>query len=248
MPACFNELSAKQLVAIIPLVHEGGDHDLLKLKCLKALMNISKFKFFLMSPETKLALLPVIDWLFEQNTLTEQKLPNYRGLYGPKKEFDNLIVKEFHHSEIYYDEFLQDDENSEAALNKLVAVLYRKPKPFYSNKYDVDGDVRKPFNENLIDYYAGRIAKWPMAIKLVILFWYDGCRQHIKELYEPVFSGSKENHEPGAPGMFDCIREIARDGKYGDFDKVENLNIHTALFEMDKSIEEAEELKKLYNV
>lgn len=246
MAAEFNELSLKQLLAIIPLINKGGDKDMLKLKCLKVLLNASTFKYYLIPAETKLALLPVIDWLFEDNTLTEQKLPEYRGLYGPKKEFDNLTLKEFHYAELHYDEYLKADSGSERALNHLVAVLYRRPKMFYNRKLDISGDIRKPFNEHLLDYYADQVATWPEAVKLLILAWYDGCRQFVRDLYDTVFSGGKDSQGAGEPGMFDCIREIARDGKYGPFDRVELLNIHTALFEMEHSIQEAEELKQLY--
>lgn len=246
IPENFNELTLKQLLKIIPLIEAGGDRAALEVKCLQIILNVSKFRYFFISAEVKLGLFPLIGWLFEENNLTEQKLPHYKGLYGPKKEFDNIILKEFHHSETYYDEFLQDDAGSEKALNHLIAVLYRKPKTFYNKKQDIDGDIRKPFNENLVSYFAEQVSKWPRPVKLVILAYYHGSRQHIRQLYDPVFSGGKDTVEKGDPGMFDCIREIARDGKYGPFDKVEVMNIHTALHEMDKSIEEAEEIKRLY--
>lgn len=242
----FNELTLKQLLKIIPLIESGGDKSVVEMKCLQVLLSVSRLRYFFISPEVKVGLFPHIAWLFDKNTLTDQKLPEYKGYYGPQKEFDNLIVKEFHHAELYYDEIIQDDAGKERALNHLIAVLYRKPKTGYNKKLNPDGDIRRPFNANLVEYYSKQVEKWPMAVKLLIFNWYDGCRLHFKELYEPVFSAGKETGEPGEPGMFDFIRELARDGKYGDFDKAEALNLHTAFFEMEKTIEEAEEIKKLY--
>lgn len=237
VPETYNELSGKQLIGIAGLFLVEMELDTARLKALQILLRRSFFGFAIIPADAKARMLQYIDWVFEKNTVTEQVLPLYRGLVGPKKEFDNLTLSEFHFSERYYNEFVKEGNND--ALNKLVAVLYRKPKPGYDYQLDSDGDARQKFNANELDHYASVVTKWPAAVKQAVLFFYDGCRQYLLDLYEEVFSGNsgEENEE----GMFGIIRGISGD-KYGDIDKVEMLNIHTALNELTVQLKEAKRL------
>lgn len=248
LPGSYNELSAKQLIAIVALQQRNkpDNNETLQLKVLQVLLGYCSLRFFLMPDELKARLIEprgeenesLIDWVFKENTLTEQLLPCYHGYYGPKKEFDNIKLAEFHFTEVNYHDFITGDaEEKEQALNNLVAVLYRKRKTFYNNKKDKDGDCRVPFNSNVLGYYSKITGRWPMSVRLAILMYYDGCRQHIANSYEKIFKGGTgADHEAG---MFAMIRGLAGE-KYGDFDKVENLNIHTALNEIETQLAEAE--------
>lgn len=239
VPESYNELSGKQLIGIAGLFLVEMELDTARLKALQILLDKSFFTFAIIPADAKARMLQYIDWIFEKNTVTEQVLPLYRGLVGPKKEFDNLTLSEFHFAEQYYNELIK--EGNDDALNKLVAVLYRQPKPEYNYQLDSDGDARQRFNANEVDHYGRIIAKrWPPAAKQAVLFFYDGCRQYLLDLYDEVFSGDSgaENEE----GMFGIIRGISGD-KYGDIDKVEMLNIHTALSELTLQLKEAKKLE-----
>lgn len=241
LPESYNELSGKQLVAIAALKSSGIRVDVALLKAMSILLNKSTFRFILLPADLKDRLLPFVKWVFEENTLTEQLLPEYKGYHGPKKEFNNLSLAEFHQTEIFYSQFAASEDKD--ALNKLVAVLYRRPKKKYDTRRDSEGDIRTAFNSNEVDYYAKKIKKWPHAVKLAIVLFYDGCRQNLKALYEKVFTG-EGGKEDGPDGMFGVIRGLAGN-KYGDFEKVESLNVHTALYEIELVIEEQEELERL---
>lgn len=238
VPESYNELSGKQLISIAALFLADMKPGAARLKSLKILLDKSFISFAVIPADAKARMLQYIEWVFKKNTLTDQVLPTYRGFVGPKKEFDNLTLAEFHFAERYYQELITEEGTD--ALNKLVAVLYRKPKPGYDYKLDSDGDARQRFNANEVDHYAAIISHWPAAVKQAVLFFYDGCRQYLLELYDEVFSGN--SGEENEDGMFGIIRGISGD-KYGDIDKVEQLNIHTALSELTIQLKEAKQLE-----
>jgi hypothetical protein len=242
IPDSYNELSGKQLIALMKMFERKLEVEVAKLEALRILLGMSTFWFVLLSADSKNRMLPYVEWVFDKNTLTKQLIHFYNGFIGPKKEFDNLTVAEFHFAEIFYRELVH--EKNEAALDKLVAVLYRNPKLKYNHKVDSDGDARIRFNANEVDYYSSEyISHWRKEVKLAILMFYDGNRQYLLELYDDVFQGDKG--EENSDGMFGIIRGLSGE-KYGDIDKVERLNIHTALNEISLQIKEAEELKRQY--
>lgn len=242
----YNELTGMQLIKLAPLLKSVVKDDLLvKLQVLKVLMNVSPSAFYFMSLDLRERALEHVEWVFEKNTLTKQLLPEIDGYHGPKTSFDNLTLEEYHCAEIFYSDLIADGDA--AALDKLVAVLYRKPKSlFYNQEKDPAGDIRKPFNEHEIDYWAKKISKWPTDTKQAILLWYDGCRQHLISLYAAVFTPTQPTTEQAdTKGMFGVMRQIADGNKYGQFEHVKKLNIHTALLEMEQLIKEAAEANKL---
>jgi len=242
----YNELTGMQLIKLAPLLKSVvKDNLLVKLQVLKVLMNVSTSAFYFMSLDLRERALEHVEWVFEKNTLTKQLLPEIKGFFGPKSNFDNLTLEEYHCAEIFYSDLIADGDA--AALDKLVAVLYRKPKSlFYNQEKDPAGDIRKPFNEHEIDYWAKKISKWPTDTKQAILLWYDGCRQHLISLYAAVFTPTQPTTEQAdTKGMFGVMRQIADGNKYGQFEHVKKLNIHTALLEMEQLIKEAAEANKL---
>lgn len=238
LPGSYNELSARQMIAIAALLQLQESEDVLRLKALQILSGYGQLRFCLFPADLKARIIEnvsLIDWVFKENTLTAQLLPEYKGFHGAKGEFDNTTLAEFHFTEVAYQEFVTGEEK-EKELNTLIAVLYRKPKFLYNKKQDKDGDSRQHFNANLLPYNSRKIADWPLNVKLAILMFYDGCRQHLASSYEAIFKGRTGGDNKA--GMFSIIRGLAGT-KYGDFDKVEDLNIHTALSDIEEQMAEA---------
>lgn len=236
MPENFNELTGPQLIALVKLMHAKGDQSL---KTLQILLNKNLPSFLFIKLDAKDRMLPFVDWVFQENTLTAQLIPEYKGFYGPKGEFDNLKLGEFHFTELFYKLLINGDD---IAINNLIAVLYRKPKRGYNKKRDSEGDIRRPFNSNEVDYYAKIIARWPPHVKNAILMWYDGCRQNLVELYDKVFSTAGEDAADEL-GMYNIIRNLSGD-KFGPIKEVEQIFVHHAFLEIEKIIEENEEAEK----
>lgn len=245
LPERYNELTGDQLIRLAPLLKSvEPDALLLSLKVLKVLMNKSKASFYFLSLDLRERAIAHVQWVFEKNTLTQQLLPSIYGYYGPKGSFDNLTLEEYHCAEIFYSDFIRSADIAD--LDKLVAVLYRKPKSDYDDVRDPDGDIRMPFNEHEIDFWAAKIGRWPSDIKEAVLLWYDGCRQHLIALYSSVFTPPKDGATAeDSRGMFGVMRQIADGSKYGQFEQVKKLNIHTALLEMEELIKEAAAAEKL---
>jgi hypothetical protein len=236
----YNELSGKQLMRIAAILIKGEDELLANLRALRVLLKMNLFRFFMVPADAKQRMLEHCTWIFERNGLTKQLITYYRGMYGPADDFDNLTMGEWNACEIFYRDLVE--ESSDEALDKLVAVLYRKAKPEYDRKLNTDGDIRQPFKMFEIDYYSKKIKHWPAEVKLSVLLWFDGCREQLKQCYS-LFDGT--GTAPGDPGMFDVIRGLCGD-KYGSMKNVEDLNVHLALRELDAMKKEAAEIEKQY--
>lgn len=261
LPESYNELTGEQLIKINALLLTEIPKPMLRLKLLQVLLKLNMYRFFKLDADCKHRILfydrmedeflvndeeeeSSIDWIFKKNTLTEQLLPVYRDMYGPRKEFDNLRVNEFHFAEICYFDYITH-ENIED-LDKLIAVLYRPCKKNYDFVKDSDADARIAFNANELAFYATKIAAWPMEVKTSILCFYDGNREYIRELYQDVFSSSEESKAEGSAGMYDIIRQLAGT-KYGNFKEVEQLYLHDVLREIESSMEDNRRQEALFN-
>ncbi|MBV9989384.1 MAG: hypothetical protein JO301_17020 [Chitinophagaceae bacterium] len=239
LPENYNELSRRQVIAISRLFLVGYPPDVAQLEALRILLNRSLIGLYRIPLQAKSAMLEHVDWVFARNGLTRQFLPRYRRFYGPAGEWDNLTMGEWSNCEVYYEWMVNDrDEN---AINYLIAVLYRRRKKQYPVKLDPDGDLRVPYNHHETAYWAAKISRWPIAVKMGILNWYDGCREYVINSYD-VFEPGTTEEEKKAPGMMEVIRGMCG-ATYGSFDQVEKMNVHKALREMEILKQEAAKLK-----
>lgn len=247
LPENYNELSGKQVIDICKLFFSSIPLSVARVEALRILLKKNPYSFFRITIEAKAGLLEYIDWVFEKNGLTNQFLPVYRPMYGlkgtfygPASDWDNLIMAEWSACEVYYEWMISGEKDD--ALDHLIAVLYRKGKKGYDKAKDPDGDIRVPYNHHETGYWAKQIAKWPMALKMGILMWYDGCREMMINTYDVFDSGSAPS-DVKAPGMFELIRGLCGN-RYGSFDAVEQMNVHKALREMELLKAEAAKLPK----
>lgn len=249
LPDNLDELSPHQYLGIANLLYDGGNEIACKVKALRILSDISKIRLLLIPSEKISRCLEYVDWIFEAMNITKQLLPSYKGYYGPADELDNLKMKEFHFSEHFYHRHLIDKD--ETALDKLIATLYRKPKSFfkYDRKKNIDGDLREPFNLNLVEKHAALISRWPESVKYAIFLFYDGCRQQFIDDFpmifkEPVKSGYQSQYNAGLYGM---MLNLAGE-KLGRIDQVEEMYVPTALLTLGMMKEQErffeEEMKK----
>ncbi len=241
IPESADELSGKDIIAIAGILHSQANQLSASLKALRILSGMNKLKFYRLSGDVKLRCLEHVQWLFDELEITVQLLPKYKKYYGPSDELNNFTLAEFHFAERYYSDHLADQPG---ALEKLIAVLYRKGKLAYDEKLNIDGDIRMEFNANVIDYYSLKVAKWPMEVKWAILLFYDGCRKKISDDNEAIFSGGDGSGDPGT-GMYGVMRGLAGP-KFGDLEKVEKMYLHTALLELNLMMEEQAAIEAKY--
>lgn len=241
VPTHWNELTGRQLVQIIRVLQ--SDELLLpaQVKLLKILTGISWFRLWfggILDIEDKVYL---TEFLLQDNQLTRNVIPEYRGLYGPGDDFSNLVVAEFVFAEQYYS--IYKDDKEVAALDMLIATLYRPGKLFYNKSLNKDGDIRRPFNDFVIPYYQKKVSKWPLDVKLAILHWYDGCRSKLVADNPNVFGGQSTG-EPSLYGLFSIMRGVADKGVHGDLSKVEKMYVQVFLLELNELVAEADRIEK----
>lgn len=245
IPTEWNELSANQLIAIAEILDSSSEDTNKLIRALHVCTGMGKIKFNLLPTDVIVNASTHIDWVFKENTLTQNLLPELHKMYGPDGNFDNLQMHEFNHAEIAYQELVATEDDAEAAeyLNRLVAILYREGKRNYNHERNPDGEHRIAFSYGDIAFNTKKvIAKFSKAEKLAVLLWYDGCRQALVKMYPLVFSG-KGGGENMYDGLFSLIHSVAGD-KYGSFDQVESSYAHKVLMALSILINEANELEK----
>lgn len=201
---------------------------------------------------------PVLDWIETQPAVTEQRIPcvqvGLRKYYGPESDFNNLKMVEYDFADRELFMFLlakkeADIEKSAHHLWRFAACLYRPGKWLYNSRKDKDGDIRIKFNENTLNYHANKMRRHlPDGFAFATLLWFKACRVLLTQLYPAVFKRAEDDTPADTylelPNHFNLMRKIAEKGTYGTYDKVEEQYLHTILLELEKSIVEAEELKR----
>lgn len=235
------DLTQLQYIQLAGLLSQDIDDVVARVAALKIVSNKKWIPFLLLSAEVKVHCLEHIEWCFGSLNVIQNKIQKYKGFYGVADRLENMELIEFHYAEHYYAQIKEDD----AALSKLIAVLYRPAKRHYDLKRDPEGDPREAFNSNLIDYYAEQIdKKWSEFAKMGVLMFYDGCRALLEKEYPEVFGGPEEAGGEDV-GMYQIIRRLAGD-KFGDIEKVEKMLLHNALLELCLITREDEEMKRKY--
>mgnify|MGYP003487987663 FL=1 len=146
-PSTWNELTPRQLIYVasqwqgwkhIELSKQKGIAtakqraiDFSRIALLQQLLDINPFNIFSptrrafnnVAPEQMVDLLKTTDFIFAENTLTENKFHKIGKLYGPRSELKYLRIGEFAYTETA---FLRYHNTGKAEhLNNLCAILYR---------------------------------------------------------------------------------------------------------------------------
>lgn len=240
-PTGWNDLTFRQLVQVLNLFQHCGNVYELNIRLLKVLTGMGWWRFLNCKPEQLAELLYLNEFLGRSNDLTAQLLPKYKGFYGPAADFENLVMCEFVFSEDAF--FKWKESGDEQHLNALVAVLYRRPKAHYDHTVNADGDGRLPFNEYLAQYHAKQtVARWPLAVRRAIAFWYEGCRERLFADFPNVFGGS--GGDPAKYGLLSIMRNVAEKGVHGKFADVERMHVRLVMVELDEMMDEVRRIKQ----
>jgi hypothetical protein len=248
IPGEWAELTGKQYLRVIKELHKNITNEWFAADAmLRVLTNKSFFSFYLLPADMRWRCYDKMKWVYEDQNCTEQLLPKYKTLYGPAGDFMNLLMAEFHHTEIAYQQYILNKGENAEALNILVAVLYRrgKNKKLYNYKLNSEGDYRVPFNAAEIEWHLKKVSNWPQHVKQAVFTWYDACRQQLLKQYAAAFTGSTKKGSY-AQGLFEMMRSISGT-KYGSFKEVEQMPVRTAFLEIIASKHEAAEMERAYN-
>ena len=205
---------------------------------------MSWLRFFLTPNAEKAEFFYLCFFLVNENGPVKNIIKEYNGLYGPDDDFNNITGDEFVFSEDHYFAFINSKHQDEAALNNLVAILYRDPKENYDRKINRDGDVRVVFNQNMsIHNSKFKISNLKLNARLAIFQWYHACRQKMIDDNPDVFTGG--SGEAAKYGLLSVMRTIAESGIHGDFDKVQKMYVKMWMMELNEKIEESKRTEKI---
>ncbi len=243
MPENWNELTQKQMSRLALLIHQGHPEELAIQRTVQILSGKDLYAYLRLPQDVRKSCEQYAQWVWEANTLTKNYFPRVGKFFGPADSLDNTTMVEFHFAELAYLALVSTKE--EKYLEELIAVFFRPGKENYNHQIDPDSDRRAPFSMGLHQYMVKRVHQWSDDLKLSVLLWYDGCRQQLAKDYAALYPENKKSDNMNE-GLFRLMRSIAGD-KYGSFDQVEKMNVHTCHLEMICLQEEAEKLEEELN-
>lgn len=241
VPESWNEMDGKRLTQVMQVIESGMDDEKGILSLFRALADIPWFQFYLMRERALMdTAVECTEFLFGENTLTRNLIPSYRGLYGPADGLSNMKMAEFCFSEYRYMQYVK--ESTPENLDLFIAVIYREGKNmFYDYVRNPDGDVRKKFNDAISPLLAMKIRKWPNHVKRAIVRFYEGARDAKVKANDKVF-GSSDGQE-SLYGLWSVMRSVAKEGTFGDFDRVNEQYVDTILMDLNEVVAEAEQIE-----
>lgn len=253
MPEGWAEINPKQMALVADVLFADLTAEELDVFLVVILSGINKKELRNCSAEVMHNnLIPLIEWAKKECTLTQQLFPvisNKWGAdyYGPDSELDNLRLAEYDCAEKELHAWQNTITNNELEqdnnlLYRFIACLYRKSKKNYK---PTDTDRREAFNQGAIQINAEKLKKLlPIGNALAIALWYRACKAKISELYAELFEGDDNNQEQSSIDNFPLMRMIAKSGIYGDFEKVEQMYLYTALTELSESLKEQQRIEE----
>lgn len=248
LPETWNELNKAQLLLVTKALFSGKPDIEIRTMIAVILADMSVAELRQCAPEVMYEfLIPLGEFLATNCNLTKQLIPTIANPWGqdyhaPSAEFDNLRLGEYDaaEKELYlWVASLQKEDGKEPDYNQLwrfVATIYRQAAPEQKQQ----DDCRAPFDHSMVQHHANKLSKiCKIETAMAIMLWYKGCRGYLATLYSELFASEEgSDTEEEYPDNFPLMRLIAKEGIYGDFDKVEQLYLHTALRELEENMKE----------
>jgi hypothetical protein len=244
----WDELSREQCRLLLPILYGNyPDANQQRIEVLEVLFGVSRPLLLRLTAVQLLEVFYLTDFLLmEPVTRTLQLLPSVKpaqlmpAYYGPADELSNISFLEFAFADAYFVAYANSGEAQ--WLDQLVATLYRRPRRY--RKGLAVGDRRLPFNENLIEAEAARLARLPKLSKLAICTWYRGCRHALEKRYPLVFTAAGEQQDKGHPdGWGYVLREMSGQA-FGNYTETGRQLAHQVLAKMNDDLARAQVLER----
>jgi len=242
IPGNWGELTAQQYATILQLLtYEQADKYTIGASFLSILFGPKNWHILNNLPDEELHdLMPLTNFIIESAPPAINRIPKLkmRGKvrYAPADDLSNIGFGEWCFAYQFYTYFVQTGDVQ--FLNKLIATLYRPAdadqKP---GTPGFKGDIRQPFNENLIDAQARALNDVEMRIRLAILGWLRAAFSNIMEQRKNAFpepekdseGNIKAQNESDARTWLTVFRELLG-SKWGT---TEQLKFTNAMFILD---------------
>ena len=249
--AMWDELSLAQLRRLVPLLYGAyADPHQQRIEALAVLLGISLPLALRLTPVQLVQVLWLTDFVLAAPvTRTRVVVPALRpawyrpDVHAPADELANVSFLEFAFADAYFVAYANSREAQ--WLDQLVATLYRPQRTRYRpHAADYAGDRRAPFNEHLIEAHAARLARLPLATKLLVFTWYRGCRHALEQRFPLVFTPATDEQVRSHPdGWAFVLREMSGQA-FGSFAETGRQLATQILSKMNDDLARAQQLQR----
>lgn len=164
----------------------------------------------------------------------------------PEPEFADTSAIELSMAMIAYTDFAHPQEPDPTGINRLIATIcrpVRKDLSVFKESEDWTGDEREVFNEARMMMRAGELDSMELFEKVVILTYFEQQLKAFLEQYEMLFGGESEPRYGDARGWIMLLKNIAKEGHFGNFDQVSRQNVHLVYAAALDDVITAEEIR-----
>lgn len=168
----------------------------------------------------------------------------------PEPEFADTSAIELSMAMIAYTDFAHPEESDPSGINRLLATIcrpVRKDLAAFKESDDWTGDEREVFNEARMMMRAGELDGLLLAQKVVILTYFEQQLKAFLEQYEMLFGGESEPRYGDARGWIMLLKNIAKEGHFGNYDQVSRQNVHLVYAAALDDVITAEEIRDKQN-
>ncbi|MHC1707483.1 MAG: hypothetical protein AB9842_08175 [Bacteroidales bacterium] len=174
---------------------------------------------------------------------------------GPNDALGDISFFEYIEAHNAYYDFVTNSE--EAALNRLVAVLYRPQIPNLDElkkSPEWDGQTRQKFNTHIVDHRSEVFASLPYEMKYGIFLFFNACEKFLRDgeiplggsliklsaLYESTGIDSSDN-----TGLIGVLFTLAESQVFGDAQKTSETNLYDVMVRLYQLMRNYNDQKKL---
>ena len=232
----WKDLSIKDFQAVFAIRAQGEKPSIFhKLGILLQLSNLTKRLIKVFTPDQAHRLLNLVRFAWDAELdyrPFSYFVANGVRFYLPDTGYANTSAGEVAMFNIYNLEFLktEDEQKKEALFYLIIAQLCRpERKDLKAFKADVtgwNGDTREPYNSARADEYAEQIKKGANLPGLMAVYaWLMKMNNDFLKRNEGLFvAGDGVPVFSGGEGWIALLEDVAGMGKFGDFDKVFDMN------------------------
>lgn len=252
LPNSWDELSPKQFATIAQLLtYKKADRYTMLASLMAVLLGPENYHIIHNLPDEELhALSQLSNFVFETPpSQAGNKFPilviRKKRCSAPAPDLGNLSFGEWCFLYEFHSDYIKYEDPS--ILNKLIATIYRPiDKTQVPDNVNYTGDIREPFNENLIDQRARALQDIAEYIKRAVFEWLTDALVAVMEMRPNVFPVSTQQADPEETAEDDgrtwlsVFRELLGP-KWGTIEQLKHTN---AMFVLDALEEQRIEFKK----
>lgn len=167
------------------------------------------------------------NWLFTTTPTGKPPLGTFLAggvnYHLPADDFADTSAVELSFANMAYLAFASPDEPDPSALDRLVATLCRPRRADWRKHQQSpvwNGDVREVFNEARMVEHAKRLASLDLSIKLIVLDYFERMNNAFLAEYGELFGTDRQPRYGDGRGWVMLLKNVAKKGYLGDFDKV----------------------------